>query len=60
MVTLQTMDVLEHKKKGGAEAMINKAKIKTWVEKNRVNLRNPVDPDAFVVSESEVSEETEV
>ncbi|RYF28488.1 MAG: hypothetical protein EOO23_07465, partial [Comamonadaceae bacterium] len=48
IATLQTMDVLEHRKKGGAEAVINKAKVKAWAERHRVDLkRNPVDPEAF-------------
>jgi histone acetyltransferase HTATIP len=47
------MDVLEHKKKGGAEAVINKAKVKAWAESHSVDLKNsPVDPEAFVIRES--------
>lgn len=54
------MDVLEHKKKGGAEAVINKARVRAWAESHNVTLKNiPVDPEAFVVRESSrsVSEE---
>ncbi|KAF1835032.1 hypothetical protein BDW02DRAFT_568451 [Decorospora gaudefroyi] len=52
LVTLQAMDVLEHKKRGGAEAVINKAKVRAWAEKHGVDLKNgPVDPDAFSVRE---------
>ncbi|KAJ4312833.1 SAS complex subunit, partial [Neodidymelliopsis sp. IMI 364377] len=35
IATLQAMDVLEHKKRGGAEAVINKAKVRAWVEKHK-------------------------
>lgn len=51
--TLQAMDVLEHRKRGGADAVINKAKVKAWAESHKVNLKShPVDPDAFVLRES--------
>jgi histone acetyltransferase HTATIP len=47
------MDVLEYKKRGGAEAVINKAKVKAWAESHNVSLKgSPVDPDAFVVREN--------
>jgi histone acetyltransferase HTATIP len=53
IATLQVMDVLEHRKKGGAEAVINKAKVKAWAESHKVNLKSfPVDPEAFVLRES--------
>jgi histone acetyltransferase HTATIP len=53
IATLQAMDVLEHKKKGGAEAVVNKAKVKAWAESHNVDLKNsPVDPEAFVIRES--------
>ncbi|KAJ4375270.1 SAS complex subunit [Neocucurbitaria cava] len=52
IATLQAMDVLDHKKRGGAEAVINKAKVRAWAEKHRVDLKwSPVDPEAFVVRE---------
>jgi histone acetyltransferase HTATIP len=54
------MDVLEHKKRGGAEAVINKAKVKAWAESHKVDLKSsPIDPEAFVARESSrsVSEE---
>ncbi|KAF3035101.1 hypothetical protein E8E12_003762 [Didymella heteroderae] len=57
--TLQDMDVLEHKKRGGAEAVINKAKIRAWVEKHKVNLTSPVDSDAFVLRGRSRSESEE-
>jgi len=47
------MDVLEHKRKGGAEAVINKAKVRIWAESHRVDLKRfPVDPEAFVMRDS--------
>jgi histone acetyltransferase HTATIP len=46
------MDVLEQKKRGGAEAVINKARVRAWAETHRVDLKaSPVDPDAFVIRE---------
>ncbi|PVH96363.1 hypothetical protein DM02DRAFT_617271 [Periconia macrospinosa] len=58
--TLQEMDVLEHKKRGGAQALINKSKVRLWAERNKANLKNPIDPEAFVVeTESEEEDEDE-
>jgi len=54
------MGVIEHRKRGGADIVINKAKVKTWVEKNRVDLEAPVNLEGFVdlnASESEAMEE---
>jgi histone acetyltransferase HTATIP len=52
MATLQAMHVLEQKKRGGAEAVINKAQVKAWADKNNVDLKScPVDPDAFIIRE---------
>ncbi|KAI8939000.1 hypothetical protein NX059_004844 [Plenodomus lindquistii] len=52
IATLQVMDVLEQKKRGGAEVVINKAKVRAWAEASKVDLnRVPVDADAFVVRE---------
>lgn len=52
IATLQAMDVLEQKKRGGAEAVINKAKVRAWAERQRVVLKSwPVDPEAFVIRE---------
>lgn len=53
IATLQTMGVLEQKKKGGADAVINKARVRAWAETNKVDVKTcPVDPDAFVVREA--------
>ncbi|EUC46617.1 hypothetical protein COCMIDRAFT_35729 [Bipolaris oryzae ATCC 44560] len=50
IATLQLMDVLEQKKKGGADAVINKAKVRAWADKHKVDVKScPVDPDAFIV-----------
>ncbi|KAF2477845.1 uncharacterized protein BDR25DRAFT_275318 [Lindgomyces ingoldianus] len=48
IATLQTMEVMDHKKRGGADAMINKAKVRAWVEKHGVDVRAPVDPEGFI------------
>ncbi|KAF2650950.1 hypothetical protein K491DRAFT_682567 [Lophiostoma macrostomum CBS 122681] len=48
IATLQAMEVIEHRKRGGADAVINKAKVREWVERNMVDLRNPVDPEGFI------------
>ena len=53
IATLQAMEVLDHKKRGGADAVINKAKVKIWAEKHEIDLKTwPVDPEAFVVRET--------
>ncbi|KAH7080694.1 acyl-CoA N-acyltransferase [Paraphoma chrysanthemicola] len=53
IATLQAMEVLEHKKRGGAEAVINKAKVRVWVESHGVDLKAlPVDPEAFISRDS--------
>lgn len=61
MATLQDMDVLEHRKRGGAEAVINKAKVRRWMEGNKVGREGPVDPEGFVrqVEEEEGGEGVE-
>ena len=48
ITTLQLMGVLEHKRRGGADAVINKASVRAWVEARNVTLDNPVDPDGFI------------
>lgn len=53
IATLQDMDVLEHKKRGGAEAVINKTRVRAWAERHKVDLKSfPVDPEAFVIRDS--------
>jgi histone acetyltransferase HTATIP len=53
------MDVIEQKKRGGAEFVINKVKVRAWVEKHKVDLKNPVDEDAFTLRERSRSESEE-
>jgi len=48
ITTLKEMDVLERRSKGGAEAVINKAKVRAWAAANSVSMMPPVDPDALV------------
>ncbi|KAK1918971.1 hypothetical protein P3342_001101 [Pyrenophora teres f. teres] len=53
IATLQAMDVLEQRKKGGADAVINKARVRMWAESNGVDVkRGPVDTEAFVVRDA--------
>jgi hypothetical protein len=53
LVTLQEMNVLEHRKKDGAEAVINQASVRAWVERRNVDLRENVDVGAFIREDSE-------
>ncbi|KAF1949301.1 hypothetical protein CC80DRAFT_497616 [Byssothecium circinans] len=46
--TLESMGVLEQKKRGGAEAMVNKSKVRAWAERNKVDLKSPINLEAFV------------
>jgi hypothetical protein len=48
IATLEAMDVLETRKRGGAGALVNKAKVREWVERNKVDLAPVVHVDAFV------------
>jgi hypothetical protein len=48
IATLQAMDVLEHRSRGRADALINKARVREWVERYGVDLRCPVDPEGFL------------
>ncbi|KAF2711499.1 acyl-CoA N-acyltransferase [Pleomassaria siparia CBS 279.74] len=48
IATLQDMNVLEHRKRGGADAVVNKAKVREWVKENKVDLTAPVDPEGFL------------
>ncbi|KAF2134565.1 histone acetyltransferase MYST2 [Dothidotthia symphoricarpi CBS 119687] len=59
IATLQAMDVLEQKKRGGAEVVINKARVRAWVERNKIDLWNPVDSGAFIVRERSRSQSEE-
>ncbi|KAJ9659000.1 SAS complex subunit [Coniosporium apollinis] len=48
IATLKEMDVLEHRGKGGADAVVNKARVKAWAAMHKASLVPPVDVDAFV------------
>jgi len=48
VASLKEMDVVERRKVGDAEAVINRAKIRSWMARNRVDMAGPVDPKAFV------------
>ena len=57
LATLQAMGVLEHRKRGGADAVVNKAKVRIWAEQHSVDLLNvPVDPESFTMHVSSRSE----
>ena len=52
IATLQMMDVLEQKKKGGADAVINKAKVRAWADAHKVDVQScTVDPESFITRE---------
>lgn len=53
------MDVLELKRRGGAEKVVNKARVREWVERMGVDLKNPVEPEAFCFEVEEEEGEDE-
>jgi len=55
--TLKDMGILEHKKKGGANVVINKAKVREWAATNHVNMDSPIDLDAFQFRETSEDED---
>jgi len=57
ITTLKEMGVLEHRKKGSANAVINKLKVREWVVAHHVSLESPVDTEAFDLAESEEMDE---
>jgi hypothetical protein len=57
IVTLQDMGVLEHRKRGGADAVVNKVSVRAWAERGNVDLREIVDSEAFMVASSEEESE---
>jgi histone acetyltransferase HTATIP len=60
IATLQGMNVMEQKKRGGAELVINKASVRAWAERGHVDLKEIIDVEAFTVKMSEdESEEDE-
>jgi hypothetical protein len=54
--TFKDMRILDHRKKGGADTVINKATVKAWAAANRVNLNGPVDEECFLVKPEEYEE----
>jgi histone acetyltransferase HTATIP len=57
--TLQSMDVLEYKNGGGGEAVVNKTKVRAWAEWNKIDLKNPVNPEAFAAEINKENNEME-
>ncbi|PSN64222.1 hypothetical protein BS50DRAFT_575666 [Corynespora cassiicola Philippines] len=58
IATLQAMGVLEDRKRGGADAVINKVRVRAWVDAHKIKLINPIDPEGFRIEESaEAAEE---
>ncbi|KXT04036.1 hypothetical protein AC578_4945 [Pseudocercospora eumusae] len=56
VVALKEMDVLEKRKTASGNIVLNKNKIRSWVEKGKVRLDPVVDVEAFIEDESELSE----
>lgn len=59
IATLQAMGVLEDRKRGGADAVINKARVRAWVDAHKIKLINPIDPEGFRIEEEESAEAAE-
>lgn len=53
VATLQGMGVVEQRKRGGAELVINKAAVRAWAERGKVDLKECIDVEAFTVKLSE-------
>ncbi len=47
-MTLKEMGILDPRKKGGEGVVISKAKVRAWMDANRIGLVPPVDPNAFL------------
>jgi hypothetical protein len=54
--TLKDMGVLEHRKKGGANVVINKARVREWAASQHISMESPIDPDSFQFRESSEEE----
>ena len=54
------MQVLDQKKRGGADAVINKAKVRAWAEAHKVDPHPPVDIGGFVQVEKEDEQQQEL
>jgi hypothetical protein len=48
ITALKDMGVVEQRKRGGAGVVINRAKVRAWIEANNVSRSPPVDLDRFV------------
>jgi len=59
ITALKEMQILQHQKKGGKKAIINKAGVMAWAEARRVSLESPVDKDAFMIREESVVDDQE-
>jgi GNAT superfamily N-acetyltransferase len=59
VATLKEMGILELRKKGGASAVINKARVREWAALHHVSLESPIDLGAFRFRESTEEEERE-
>jgi hypothetical protein len=59
VTSLKEMGVLEHRKKGGASAIVNKAKVKEWASSHRISSESPVDEDAFTFPPDDQMDEEE-
>ncbi|CZT14223.1 related to histone acetyltransferase (MysT1) [Ramularia collo-cygni] len=62
VTALREMDVLEKRKTASGSIVINKGRIRQWMEQNRASLHPVVDVDAFVeenIIDSELSEMSE-
>lgn len=53
VTALKEMDVLEKRKTASGSIVVNKSRVRQWVEKNRVNLDPVVNVDAFVEEDDE-------
>lgn len=60
VTALKEMDVLEKRKTASGSIVINKGRIRQWVDQNKVSLEPVVDVDAFVEEEPEDSELSEM
>ncbi|KAI9706895.1 MAG: hypothetical protein M1820_004674 [Bogoriella megaspora] len=58
-LTLKEMGILDSSRKPGDGMVLNKAKVRAWMETNKVSSKAPVDPDAFVMTEENEDEDEE-
>lgn len=57
IMALKEMKVLDSVRKADADMVVNKAKVKQWLELNRAHATEPVDPQAFVKREDDDDDE---